>query len=155
MENSKNMIAYIAIAVIVIGAGAAGYSFMSSQSAVVPATEQSENSEAGSSDTMEVDPENYVDGEYSAEGSYTSPAGEETVFLDLTLEDGIITDITFEGDAENDVSIKFQSQFAEGYKDMVLGKSINDVQLDKVSGSSLTAGGFNAAIEEIKQQAQS
>ena len=29
-----------------------------------------------------------------------------------------------------------------------------EIEVDKVSGSSLTSGGFNEAIEQIKQEAQ-
>ncbi len=44
-------------------------------------------------------------------------------------------------------------KFAGGISDVVVGKNINDIDVDKVSGSSLTSGGFNEAIEKIKQEA--
>jgi len=37
----------------------------------------------------------------------------------------------------------------------VIGKNIADVQLSRVSGSSLTPEGFNNALATIKSQAQS
>ena len=35
----------------------------------------------------------------------------------------------------------------------IAAKNINEVKLDKISGSSLTPQGFNNALEKIKQQA--
>lgn len=97
----------------------------------------------------------YKAGKYSAEGEYTSPAQPEKVKVDLSLSaDGTITDISFTGEAANPTSKKFQGQFANGYKALVMGKKIDEVKLDKVSGSSLTPMGFNDAIEKIKAEAQ-
>ena len=44
--------------------------------------------------------------------------------------------------------------FASGFKALVVGKKITDVNLDKVSGSSLTSGGWNEAITKIEAQAK-
>lgn len=96
----------------------------------------------------------YTDGTYTAEGMYTSPAGPENVNVTVTLADGVIEDVEFEGLTENETSMRYQGLFAEGYKAMVVGKSIDEVQLDKVSGSSLTPKGFNDAISKIKAEAQ-
>jgi hypothetical protein len=35
----------------------------------------------------------------------------------------------------------------------VVGKSLDDIKVSKVAGSSLTSGGFNKAIEQIKTDA--
>lgn len=96
----------------------------------------------------------YKAGKYTAEGGYTSPAQPETVTVDLVLSaDGTITDVNFKGNATNPTSIKLQGMFAGGYKELVVGKKIDEVKLDKVSGSSLTPIGFNDAIEKIKAEA--
>ena len=105
-------------------------------------------------DTAPVVIQSYKDGTYSSIGSYTSPAGKEEVGVSLTLKNNIITDVTFTPKATNEVSIKLQGMFAGGFKELVVGKDINTVKLDKVSGSSLTPKGFNDAIEKIKLQAQ-
>jgi uncharacterized protein with FMN-binding domain len=97
----------------------------------------------------------YKAGKYTAEGDYTSPAGPEKVKVDLSLSaDGTITDIMFTGETEHPMSKKFQGKFSSGYKTLVMGKKIDDVKLDKVSGSSLTPMGFNDAIEKIKADAK-
>jgi hypothetical protein len=35
-----------------------------------------------------------------------------------------------------------------------VGKNIDELNVSKVAGSSLTSGGFNQAVEKIKQEAQ-
>ncbi|HLL60539.1 MAG TPA: hypothetical protein VK338_02385 [Candidatus Nitrosocosmicus sp.] len=96
----------------------------------------------------------YKNGSFSAEGSYVSPAGPEQVDVSLTLTDGRITDVNFEGKAVNPNSKRFQGIFSENYKQFVVGKNIDEVKLDKVAGSSLAPKGFNDAIEKIKEQAK-
>ena len=97
----------------------------------------------------------YKDGVYKAVGSYTSPGGPEEVGVNLTLKGGMIESIEVEKMATRPKSVVFQEEFASGYKPMVLGKNIDEVELTKVSGSSLTPKGFNDAIEKIKTQAKS
>lgn len=96
----------------------------------------------------------YVDGEYSADGQYSSPAGAENVSLTVTLEGGVIVDASFEADSEHPTSQKLQQQFQEGFLEEVQGANIDEVNLDVVNGSSLTPKGFNDALEKIKSEAR-
>ncbi len=57
-------------------------------------------------------------------------------------------------EATDDQALQFQTRFADGIADEVVGKKIDELDVSKVSGSSLTSGGFNAAIEDIISQAQ-
>ncbi len=96
----------------------------------------------------------YKDGTYTATGSYVSPGGPDQVGVTLTLKNDLITDITvtpMPGDRE---SAQYQNKFISGYKPLVVGKDIATVSLSKVSGSSLTSRGFNAALAQIKTQAK-
>lgn len=97
---------------------------------------------------------NYKDGTYSATGTYQSPAGKEEIGITVTISNNIITDTTFTPKATNEVSIKLQKMFADGYKAVVVGRTLDEAKLDKVSGSSLTPKGWNDAIEKIKLEAQ-
>jgi hypothetical protein len=97
----------------------------------------------------------YKDGEYSAVGNYVSPGGPEEVNVSLMLKENVITDVTFESKAERPISVKFQGIFGADYKQYVVGKNIDDVELTKVSGSSLTPQGFNDALAKIKAEAKS
>ena len=96
----------------------------------------------------------YKDGTYSAEGSYQSPGGTETIKVTVVLKNDIITDATVVSIlAEREQSHEFQGMFISNFKQYVIGKNIDQVHLSKVSGSSLTSGGFNAALTQIKSQA--
>ncbi len=97
----------------------------------------------------------YKDGTYSAVGNYVSPGGAEDVKVSLTLKDGIVTNSTFEANSPRPISARFQKQFGEGYKTLVVGQPIADLKLGAVSGSSLTPMGFNDAVAKIQAQAKS
>jgi hypothetical protein len=97
----------------------------------------------------------YKDGMYTAIGSYTSPGGPEEVGVTLTLRSGIIIDSFFTPRAELPISVNMQKVFSENYKQFVVGKSIRELKLSKVSTSSLTPIGFNDALDKIRVQAKS
>ena len=97
----------------------------------------------------------YKDGVYTTVGDYRSPAGPEEITVKLTLKDGKIVDSVVTGSSNESVSQKFMDGFAKNHKALVVGKSIDDVKLGVVSGSSLTPKGFNAAVEQIKKEAKS
>ena len=95
----------------------------------------------------------YADGDYEAEGSYSNPGGESTVKVELTISDGTISAVTVTPEATNGTSKQYQTKFAGGIADEVVGKSLDDLDVQKVAGSSLTSQGFNDAIESIKGEA--
>lgn len=97
----------------------------------------------------------YKNGEYNAVGEYTVPGAKEQLGVTLTLTDGVVTAVEVEQLATLPISKMKQKEFAENYKAQVMGKNIDDVELSKISGSSLTPKGFNDAVEKIKTQAQS
>lgn len=96
----------------------------------------------------------YKNGTYSADGSYKSPAGFEKIHVTLIIKDDVIISSEVQGTATNLKSQKFQGIFIENYKQYVVGKSIDTVKLDKVSGSSLTGAGFNDAVTKIKVESK-
>lgn len=96
----------------------------------------------------------YVDGVYSADGSYVSPGGQETINVSLTLSDGVVTAVSVDNPTtRNSNSLKYQGEFIAGIADEVVGVAIDDLNVDRVGGSSLTSGGFNQAVESIKAEA--
>jgi uncharacterized protein with FMN-binding domain len=96
----------------------------------------------------------YKDGTYTSEGTYKSPAGPETLSVTLTLANGVVTKAVVTGDAKNEVSVKLQKAFIDGYTDLVVGKPIDAINLTVVNGASLTSIGFMDALTKIKAQAQ-
>ncbi|WP_066292504.1 FMN-binding protein [Arthrobacter sp. B6] len=96
----------------------------------------------------------YKDGTYSADGTYVSPNGTETVGVELTLASGNVTAVNITQHPSNPNTRKFQGEFAGGIADQIVGKSIDELNVSKVAGSSLTSGGFNQAVDKIKAEAQ-
>lgn len=101
----------------------------------------------------EVEHFDYADGDYAATGSYQSPHGTETIDVQLTLEDNVVTDLDVTPHPTDPNVERFQGQFAGGIAEIVVGKNIDELDVDKVAGSSLTSGGFNDAIAQIKAEA--
>ena len=111
-------------------------------------TTQTTAADSGSASTG-----SYTDGDYSGSGSYSNPGGTSKVEVKLTLAGGKITAIDVTPEAENPTSKQYQTQFAGGIADQVVGKSLDDIDVSKVAGSSLTSKGFNDAIDQIKAEA--
>jgi uncharacterized protein with FMN-binding domain len=97
----------------------------------------------------------YKAGTYDAEGKYTNPAGPAQVGVEVTIDGaGTVSAVKVTPEATGGNSLQFQTQFANGISSEVVGKKIDSLQVTKVSGSSLTGNGFNAAIQEIITEAK-
>lgn len=97
----------------------------------------------------------YEDGTYTADGSYQTPETVEKISVTLTLDAGIVTDVEVSGDPQARETEQYQGAFIGGIAEEVVGVSINELNVSRVAGSSLTSGGFNSAVEDIKNQAAS
>ncbi|MBP9718955.1 MAG: FMN-binding protein [Candidatus Levybacteria bacterium] len=150
---SKGIIVIILVVIIVLAAGVYEFTKTKSATTMTPSPTASEIATptvAASQSETSV----YKDGTYASTGDYLSPGGEEQVDVSLTLKNGVVEDVTFTPKATRPNSVKFQGKFASGYKNLVVGKNIDEVKLDVVSGSSLTPKGFNDALEKIKEDAK-
>lgn len=163
-------------ALVVIGAGALAYSYfsknMSTSTAVSTQTSQlqtsttqpegsqsappSGSSSSGSSGAPSgsASSQEFKDGTYTAVGSYISPGGDEKLSVTVTLKDDVITAASMIPEPVSSEGQHFQGLFAANFQSLVVGKNITDVHLSEVSGSSLTSGGFNEALQEIETQAK-
>ncbi len=90
----------------------------------------------------------------SAAGNYQSPAQAEQVDFELVVDaDGVITEATSSVKSDNPISQTRQTAFAEAFPDAVVGKKLSELEnVDRIGGSSLTTGAFNAALAELKSQ---
>lgn len=95
----------------------------------------------------------YADGTYTADGSYQTPETVESISVTLTVADGVVTEVEVTGDPQARETEQYQGQFIEGISDEVVGKPLDEIEVSRVAGSSLTSGGFNEAVESIKEQA--
>lgn len=114
-------------------------------------TDTSESTDSSSADTGSSG--SYADGTYTADGSYATPESVETITVTVTLQDDVITAVEVTGDPQKRESEQYQGEFIGGIADVVVGQDIDDIQVSRVAGSSLTSGGFNEAIETIKSEA--
>ena len=118
---------------------------------------QSRQEEAEETATDRVTREfDYEDGDYQAEGMYTVPNGEQyRVAVALTLAGDTVSEVSvlFDDKEEGQTSTQFQSQFLEVYTSEVVGKDIDEVNLVRVGGASLTSQAFNDAVSEVRASA--
>ena len=95
----------------------------------------------------------YKDGTYTEDGDYTSPGGPQSVTVKLTLAGDKVTAVTVTGHATDPTAKSYQAQFVDGISAVVVGKDVDTLNVSRVAGSSLTSGGFNAALKAIKAEA--
>ena len=149
---NKVLIGIIVIVLLAIIGG--GIAYMTSQDDSGSSNTNTGTSETSAPATDRVsESSSYKDGTYTASGTYQSPGGTEEIEVTVTLEGNKITSTNATAKAASGTSRQYQQEFVGGYKDLIVGKDINDVELDRVAGSSLTSNGFNDALEEIKQDA--
>lgn len=108
---------------------------------------------AGSSGSGSTTHGPYKNGTYTADGSYQAPSGTETITVTLTLADDKVTAVQVGKHATDPNAIQYQTMFASGISSVVVGKPIDSLGVSRVAGSSLTSGGFRAAVDAIKKQA--
>ncbi|KAF2417333.1 FMN-binding protein [Microbacterium sp. B35-30] len=118
-------------------------------------TDTTESTDTGSTDAGSAGTGSYADGTYTADGSYATPESVEKISVTVTLEGDVITDVEVTGDPQKRESEQYQGEFIGGIADVVVGQDIDDIQVSRVAGSSLTSNGFNEAIETIKAEAAS
>jgi hypothetical protein len=159
-QSQSSMSKYMIPAVVVVVIAAAVFAFYTTQgkkqTSATETAQQVQVTQAPQTTTAQEKKTTspYKDGEYTVTGNYVSPGGPREVGVVITLKDGVITESKFEKKAEDPTSIKFQGEFADNYQPLVIGKNIDEVNLTKVAGSSLTPKGFNDALEKVKAEAK-
>ena len=123
------------------------------QDGAQPDSSAQDTAGAGTDGTAGSSTGGFADGSYTAEGSYSTPGGQESISVDLSVADGVVTDVTVTPEATGGNAARFQDEFASGIADEVVGQELAGLSVDKVSGSSLTGDGFNAALDQIRADA--
>jgi uncharacterized protein with FMN-binding domain len=131
----------------------AGLGLLGALAACAPGSATGSGTDTGSGSGSGSTDASYKDGSYTADGSYQAPSGKESITVEVTLADDKITEVTVTPHASDPTAKGHQAEFVGGISDQVVGKDIDTLNVSRVSGSSLTSGGFNAAIEDIKAQA--
>lgn len=152
----KGVIGILSLSVI----AAIGVFLSQQQKQVVQTPETNQNTEtpatpsASGTQIEQITAGTYKNGVYASVGSYSSPAGNETIDITLVVNGDTVTSATFKGNATNPGSVKWQGEFGEGFEQAVVGKKIDELALTVVNGSSLTPKGFMDALAKIKTQAK-
>ncbi len=159
-RRTLSMLSGLSVVVAVAACGSTDSSSTADDAAQADGTTQSADGTTGSaSDGTDgtadstTSGEAYTDGTYTAEGSYSSPGGEESIEVELTVSGDVVTAVTVTPEATSGNAQRFQEQFASAISDEVVGQDLSDLSVDKVSGSSLTGGGFNEALDQIRADA--
>lgn len=90
-----------------------------------------------------------ADGTYEATASYLTPKQTEHVMdVTLTVSDGVVSEanVLYDGAAPKTPQ---HSAFDATYEAVVIGEEVEDLDLSRVGGASLTTGAFNAAVDKI------
>ncbi|MDQ0642222.1 uncharacterized protein with FMN-binding domain [Microbacterium murale] len=148
-SSVRKSAAVVGVAGLLVLAGCSG----AADAEDAPDTGADTDTGTGSDTQSSSDAGEYADGTYSADGSYQTPETVEQISVTLTLEDGFVTDVEVTGDPQARETEQYQGEFIDGIAAEVVGVAIDDLNVSRVAGSSLTSGGFNAAVEEIKDQA--
>jgi uncharacterized protein with FMN-binding domain len=93
----------------------------------------------------------YRDGEYEATGWYGSLPSHHDVTL--TIEADTVTALQITTPAEDATSLGYQQRFAAALPQAVIGRGIDDLEIDRLAGSSGCSEGFMDALAKIKSQA--
>jgi hypothetical protein len=91
----------------------------------------------------------------TASATYLTPRRtEHTVAVALVIENGLVTGSTveFDGQTAGTYSNDNQNRFDQAYKTEVIGKRLEDINLARVGGASLTSIAFNEAVQKMLSQ---
>lgn len=96
----------------------------------------------------------YKDGSYTASSSYITPGGQQGITVNVTLKNGTVAGASVGQQADNQESRQYQRMFEQRYQSYILGQPVDNLNLFAVSGASLTTGGFDDALAQIRNQAR-
>lgn len=158
-NKGKGAMLWVIAVVIVALSAFGGYKYIKSTNEAVvetPVVDTVNTDTSGNTNNLAVDinANIYKDGSYSAVGNYISPGGSESIAVNLTLKDDVVTSANVVANATRSESKQYQNKFISGYQSLVVGKKIEEINLVKVSGSSLTPKGFMDALAKIEVQAK-
>ncbi len=121
-------------------------------SSTTPLSSTSDNP-ATSSTTPTTSSGSYKDGSYSTSAEYYTPEETDSIKVTLAVKNGVVTNVSASTSTSSRESRQYDSAFLNAYKSYVVGKSLGSLNLNRVSGASLTTEGFNKALDAIRQQA--
>jgi hypothetical protein len=84
---------------------------------------------------------------------YSTPARiTHDIAVTLTLDGDVVTDVFVNFDNGKGPANDHQKRFESSYKTAAIGQKLGNLSLSRVGGASLTSGGFNEAVAQIRAQ---
>jgi uncharacterized protein with FMN-binding domain len=133
--------------------GSAGFALLALAGCATTGTTEAASTSAPQATSTEGSDSTYSDGTYTAKGSYIAPSGTESVTVEITIANDIVTAVTTSTESADHEATEFLERFASGISTEVVGTDISALSVTRVAGSSLTSAGFNSAVEDIRSQA--
>ncbi len=93
----------------------------------------------------------YRDGEYTARGWYGGLPSHQDVTLTVTAD--TVTAVEITTPAEDDTSLGYQQRFAQALPQAIIARPIDELDVDRLAGSSGCSEGFMDALAQIRNQA--
>lgn len=129
---------------------------VSNASSVTPTTAQpvaSSNSTSTSQPASSAS-SGYKDGTYKASADYRVPHGSNSITVNLTIKDGVITKVTTSHDYSDRESGMYVDSFDSSISSATVGEKLDDVSFSRVGGASLTTDAFDNAVSQIVTEAK-
>ena len=101
-------------------------------------------------------PDTYLNrnGQYVVSADYEIPYGYiEPMTVSVTLLNDRVVSSTVAFNTVNLTSEGYQRAFENLYRTRVTGRTLNNIELSRIGGASLTSEAFNQALQNIKSQA--
>ena len=106
-------------------------------------------------DTPTSETSTYVDGSYSADKTYRVPEGHtESISVTVTLSGDVITDLQIDTGATNGESREYQTPFDNQINGEVEGQDLDEADVSRLGGASLTSNAFNDLLDAIRNSAE-
>jgi hypothetical protein len=86
--------------------------------------------------------------------AWPSPARSAPVKVTLKIKSQKVTSVKVTAVYVDSGEKEYESSFAKGISKVVVGKKPSTLSVSRVGGSSLTSGGFNAAVKTIRAHAK-
>ena len=97
----------------------------------------------------------YKDGTYKATDPYYVPRSEtNSISITVTVKSGLISAVQVSDDYSDHESGRYVSSFESGISSAVVGQKIDQVNVYRLGGASLTSDAFNAALSQIMSTAK-
>jgi uncharacterized protein with FMN-binding domain len=97
----------------------------------------------------------YKNGSYNASIDYFVPKSDNTITVQMTIDNGTVTAIKTTHNYTDRESDYYISSFDSLIEQEVKGKKLDELSIGRVGGASLTSNAFDDAIATIKNEAKS